>query len=225
MSTSAIELKSPFLRWSESDATLELPAAAPPSDLTALLGHPELVCERMVDPSRAPRLVVTAVVATGLATLAFCAGCAGLVSGRVEWQVLAAPIYVLLALAAATGPLYATSILLAARLPFARLVACVLTAGVVGALLSVAALPLIYLAWVADPEWVGALSVPAAFGLSAAAAASRLRVLLLGLAGLAQGASPMSPGDEFRVRMLARISVMVLGFALTNAIWALERLW
>lgn len=219
------ETKSPFLKWADGDATLEAPPPPPPGNLTALLGAPEVVCERMVDPAKAPALIVTAVAATGLATLAFTAGASGLVSRGVEPQVLWAPVYLLLALAAATGPIYATSILLAARLPMARLVGCVLTAGVVGALLSVAALPVVYLAWIVDPNWLGTLSFPVVFGLSAMAAATRLRVLLLGLAGLNAPDAKMAPEDEARVRMLARIAVMVLGFALTNAIWALERLW
>jgi hypothetical protein len=221
----AREPRSPFLQWADVDTALELPAPPPPSDLAALLGHPELVCERMLEARRAPALIVTAVLAVGLSTLAFCAGVSNLVSRSIELRLLWAPVYVLAALAAATGPLYATSILLAVRLPFARLVACVLTSGVVGALLSLASLPLIYMAWVLDPDWAGSLTLLSAFGLGAIAAASRLRTLLLTLAGLNQPDTKMAAGDEFRVRMLARISVMGLGFALVNAIWALERLW
>ena len=85
----------------------------------------------------------------------------------------------LLALAASLGPIYAASILLAARVPLARLVAALLASAATGSLVLAGLAPPLYLMWRLDSEWAGPLTLCAAFLLSGLSAGARIHRLLL----------------------------------------------
>jgi hypothetical protein len=135
-----------------------------------------------------------------------------------------------MALAASLGPIYATSILLAARVPLARLVAALLASAATGSLLLAALASPLYLLTRLNAEWAGPLMLTSAFLLAGSAAGARVHRLLGLMAeqvtrnALGDSAAKLSGEDAFRVGILARISCMVLAFTLALGFWAFNAL-
>ena len=224
---------SPFVAWS-ADERAPLPdlvdIEAPASLVADLLRDPDAVVERLLDPQRIQSLVLGTLLVIGITTGFFGATAA---SGRFGGDVLRAgtlvPLNALMALAAALGPIYATGLLVAARLPLAKLVATLLSSAATGALILGALAPIPYALWEIDPVWAGPLSLVGAFALSAVVAGARMHGLLRMLAeAIAKGteegdkSGELSDGDRFRVGIIARMSLLFLAFTSALSMWAFD---
>jgi len=232
----ATEPLSPFVPWSaEERAPLPEEALAPPEErqlLLELLRGPALVVERLLDPSRLQGLVVGSLGIITVCTSLFAATLSAAHPDGRLWVVPAAltSCNVLLSLAASLGPIYGASVLLAARVPVARLVATLLAAAATGSLLLAGLAPPMYLLWVLDSEWAGPLMVLGAFALSGWAAGARtyrlLREMAEGVtrAALGDPEAKLSKEDAFRVGILARVSLMMVAFTSALGFWAFKAL-
>jgi hypothetical protein len=226
---------SPFVPWSSEDRTpLEEAEASTPTGqplLVDLLRDPAAVTERLLDPQRLQGLVLGSAGIIAVCT-SFFAAAATIARGKGAWWDSAGltSINVLMSLAASLGPIYATSILLAARVPLARLVAALLASAATGSLLLAALASPLYLLTRLNAEWAGPLMLTSAFLLAGCAAGARVH-RLLGLmaeqvtrSALGDSAAKLSGEDAFRVGILARISCMVLAFTLALGFWAFNAL-
>lgn len=225
---------SPFMPWSQEEREPlpqgEDPTAGGRSLLADLLREPSAIVERLLDPSRLQGLVLgsAGIIAVGTS---FFAAAASVARGKEAWWGAAAltSLNVLMSLAASLGPIYATGILVSARVPMARLVAALLSAAAAGALLLAGMAPPLYLTWRLDPEWGGPLMMVSAFLLSGAAAGARIHRLLSVMAetvtrsALGEGAK-LHEEDAFRVGILARVSWMMLAFTLALGFWGFNAL-
>jgi hypothetical protein len=162
----------------------------------------------------------------------FFAAAASVARGQEAWWGSAAltSLNVLMSLAASLGPIYATSILLAARVPLARLVAALLAATATGSLLLAGLASPLYLLTRLNPEWAGPVMLTSSFLLAGAAAGARIHRLLSLMAETVTGQSlggasaKLSAEDAFRVGILARIAWMMLAFTLALGFWAFNAL-
>ncbi len=226
---------SPFMPWSAEERA-PLPQAeesvADGSSLLAdLLREPAAVTERLLDPARLQGLVVGSVAIIAVGT-SFFAAAASVARGQEAWWGPAgmSSLNVLMALAASLGPIYATGILVSARVPLARLVAAVLSAAATGALLLAGLAPPLYLLWKLDAEWGGPLMLVSAFLMAGAAAGARIHRLLTVMAetvtrrALGDEKARLGEEDAFRVGILARVSWMMLAFTLALGFWAFKAL-
>ena len=228
---------SPFVPWSSEDrAPLhEAEASTPAADrqplLVDLLRDPAAITERLLDAVAAPgpgarlgghhRRVHELLRRGGQRR-----------PGKEAWWGSAAltSLNVLMSLAASLGPIYATSILLAARVPLARLVAALLAAAATGSLLLAGLASPLYLLTRLNPEWAGPLMLTSSFLLAGAAAGARIHRLLSHMAetvtgkALGDAAVKLGQEDAFRVGILARISWMMLAFTLALGFWAFNAL-
>jgi hypothetical protein len=229
------EQLSPFVPWSSEDrsplAEDSAAASGGPSLLVDLLRDPAAVTERLLDPRRLQALVLgSAGIIAGCTS--FFAAAATVARGKEAWWGSAAltSLNVLMSLAASLGPIYATGILLAARVPLARLVAALLAATATGSLLLAGLASPLYLLTRLNAEWAGPLMLTSAFLLAGGAAGARIHRLLSLMAEQvtrqSQGACAMSLSEEdaFRVGILARISWMMLAFTLALGFWAFNAL-
>jgi hypothetical protein len=229
------EQLSPFVPWSSEDRSpLAEDASASsgsPSLLVDLLRDPAAVTERLLDPQRLQALVLgSAGIIAGCTS--FFAAAATVARGKEAWWGSAAltSLNVLMSLAASLGPIYATGILLAARVPLARLVAALLAATATGSLLLAGLASPLYLLTRLNAEWAGPLMLTSAFLLAGGAAGARIHRLLSLMAEQvtrqSQGAAALrlSEDDAFRVGILARISWMMLAFTLALGFWAFNAL-
>ncbi|HYH97025.1 hypothetical protein [Hyalangium sp.] len=231
------EQLSPFVPWSSEDRTplAEAEASTTPSGsqplLVDLLRDPAAVTERLLDPQRLQGLVLGSVGIIAGCT-SFFAAAATVARGKEAWwgSAVLASLNVLMSLAASLGPIYATGILLAARVPLARLVAALLAAAATGSLLLAGLASPLYMLTRLNAEWGGPLMLTSSFLLAGAAAGARIHRLLRLMAEQvtrsALGASTMSLTEEdaFRVGILARISWMMLAFTLALGFWAFNAL-
>lgn len=231
------ESTSPFLVWSAEDLApirdveLELER---PGLLVDLLRSPEGVARRLLTPRELQATLSgsLAVTVTSMALLALAVG-AGLNQTPLALLRGAAlvPANILLAAAAAFGPAYATSILVAARLPMARLVAALTSALAAGAVILAALAPLPYVLLRLDPLWAGPLSLVGAFGLAALVGGARVRAILLALATLVRRATVQDPSaalpedDAHRVGIFARVTMMILAMTVSLSFWAFDALF
>jgi hypothetical protein len=230
---------SPFVPWTSEDRTPLTEAEAVPAAsagqplLVELLRDPAAVTERLLDHTRLQGMVLGSVGIIAGCT-SFFAAAASVSRGKEHWWGSAAltSLNVLMALAASLGPIYAASILLAARVPLARLVAALLAAAATGSLLLAALASPLYLLTRLNPEWAGPLMLTSSFLLAGAAAGARIHRLLSHMAetvtfkALGDGATSakLSAEDAFRVGILARISWMMLAFTLALGFWAFNAL-
>lgn len=225
---------SPFMPWSHEERE-PLPQGEDPtvggrSMLADLLREPSAIVDRVLDPARVQGVVLSSALIITVGT-SFFAAAASVARGEQAWPVAAAltSLNVLMSLAASLGPIYATGILVAARVPLARLVASLLSATAAGSLLLAGLAPPLYLLWRLDGEWGGPLMMVAAFLLAGAAAGARIHRLLSLMAemvtrtALGEGAK-LSAEDAFRVGILARVSWMMLAFTLALGFWAFNAL-
>lgn len=231
-----MEAISPFIPWSVEERA-PLPEPVTPAEperylLVELLREPSAVVERLLDPAKLQGLVLGSVgVITGCTSLFAATSSVARADGR-DWLLPAAmtSANVLLALAASLGPIYAASILVAARVPLARLVAAMLASAATGSLLLAGLAPPLFLLWRLDAEWAGPLLLLAAFFLSGAAAGARIHRLLTLLAesvirsALDNPTATLSAEDAFRVGILARVSWMMVAFTSGLGFWAFNAL-
>jgi hypothetical protein len=226
---------SPFMPWSHEEREPlpqegEDPTAGGRSMLADLLREPSAIVDRVLDPARVQSVVLSSALIIAVGT-SFFAAAASVARGQQAWPVAAAltSLNVLMALAASLGPIYATGILVAARVPLARLVASLLSATAAGSLMLAGLAPPLYLLWRLDAEWGGPLMMVAAFLMAGAAAGARIHRLLSVMAetvtrtALGETAK-LSAEDAFRVGILARVSWMMLAFTLALGFWAFNAL-
>ncbi|HEX8437770.1 hypothetical protein, partial [Archangium sp.] len=176
-------------------------------------------------------LVLGSVGVIAVCTSAFAATSSAARGG--DGQALSAALTsanVLMALAASLGPIYAASILVAARVPLARLVAALLASAATGSLLLAGLAPPLYLLWRLDGEWAGPLLLTGAFLLSGTAAGARIHRLLslmaesVTRAALDNPTAMLSAEDSYRVGILARVSWMMVAFTSGLGFWAFNAL-
>lgn len=223
---------SPFVAWSPADRRIPdalLGGEPTPSLLVELLRDPEAIVGRILDPARQLTLVVGAIGAAAAGTAFFTATMAAARHLGVLWlPSLVAAFDFLLAVGAALGPIYATGLLVSARLPLARLIAAMLAATATGALLLGGLAPAVYALWQLDREWYGPLGFVAAFAFAGLAGGARLHELLTLLAlrisreTRGDPSAVLSGEDAFRVGILARVAMMTLAFTLSLALWAFD---
>ncbi|HLL83775.1 MAG TPA: hypothetical protein VK420_14015 [Longimicrobium sp.] len=231
----SVEPLSPFVPWSESERTT-LPELSELSTerqfLGELLREPASIVERLLEPSRLQGLI--------LGSVGIIAGCTSLFAATVSaargeasaWASSSAlaSVNVLMALAASLGPIYAASILLATRVPLARLVAALLASAATGSLILAGMAPPLYLLWRLDSEWTGPLMLLLSFLLSGWVAGARVHRLLNVMAeavtrsALGDATAVLDDGDAFRVGILARVSWMMLAFTSALGLWAFQAL-
>jgi hypothetical protein len=226
---------SPFMPWSQEERA-PLPEGEDPtvggrSLLADLLREPSAIVDRVLDPARVQAVVLGSMLMIVLGT-SFFASAVCVARGDEEFWWLAAAVTsvnVLMSLAASLGPIYATGILVAARVPLARLVASLVSSTAAGSLVLAGLAPPLYLMWRLDPEWSGPLMVVASFLLAGAAAGARIHRQLSMMAetvtraALGEGAK-LSAEDAFRVGILARVSWMMSTFTLALGFWAFNAL-
>jgi hypothetical protein len=234
--TLSVEPLTPFMPWSvEERAPLPEPGAVGEPEkqlLVELLREPSSIVERLLDPSRLQGLVLGSVGVITVGTSVFAATASAARGGGEAWALPAAlaSMNVLLGLAASLGPIYAASILVAARVPLARLVAALLASAATGSLLLAGLAPPLYLLWKLDAEWAGPLLLTAAFLLSGAAAGARIHGLLsimaesVTRAALGNPTARLSAEDDYRVGILARVSWMMVAFTSGLGFWAFNAL-
>lgn len=226
----------PFMPWSVEERA-PLPESTVPGEperqlLVELLREPSAIVERLLEPARLQGLVVGSVGVITVCTSLFAATSSAAREGSENGALAAilTSVNVLMALAASLGPIYAASILVAARVPLARLVAALLASAATGSLLLAGLAPPLYLLWRLDSEWAGPLLLMAAFLLSGAAAGARIHRLLSLLAesvtraALGNPAATLSEKDAFRVGILARVSWMMVAFTSALGFWAFDAL-
>lgn len=222
---------SPFVAWSA-----EAQAPLPLEELTAERARPGVLVEIITAPERFAARVVEArgMEATigGLLGVAVLGSAAfGLVVRLDQGLPVAAgaglrlALSVVLAVAAAIGPIHAAGVLVAARVPLPRLVAVMLAATAVGAAALAPLGPVVRFLHGYDATWWGPLALVGAFVVAAAVAAVTLRRLLLSLAEEASsgsGRGALSEGDLFRVGIVARMALVFLGYTSMLALWGLR---
>jgi hypothetical protein len=234
VATPKSEPLSPFMPWSQEERE-PLPQSDEPlangrSLLADLLREPTAIVERLLNPAHIQGLVLGSAVIIAVGT-SFFAAAASVARGKEAWwgSAVLTSLNVLMSLAASLGPIYATGILVAARVPLARLVAALLSASAAGSLLLAGLAPPLYLMWRLDAEWGGPLMMVGAFLLSGAAAGARIHRLLSVMAetvtrsALGENAR-LREEDAFRVGIVARVSMMMLAFTLALGFWGFNAL-
>lgn len=167
------------------------------------------------------RLAVSSLVCIGFACFAFVVVS---LSTRDPVSLLRSSVLLpgnlIFALAAALGPIYAASIVYAARIPMARLVSALLTSAAAGAMILAAAAPLPWFAFSVDPKWLGPLGLVLSFALAGLTVGYRLKTILLHLARASS--EGLLERDEERVVIIARIASMVVGLTIAIALWGFD---
>lgn len=224
MSAANTEELSPFVEWPDGPASIDdtlVKDDREDSVLVALLRSPGVIVAKL----RAPRELIPL---TTTATLALMAGAAlfAIVASRNQDALgvcrgaFAAAVAFVTATGAALTPIYGVSLLMGARMPIAKLSACLAAAGATGALVLAAQAPLVLTLLRLDHVWSGPLSVVFAYGLAGLIGGARLYRLLVELATSTVGRSELTASELFRVGVLARVSMMTLGFTLSLALWS-----
>ncbi len=217
-----VEPTSPFLGAVEPAAPLKPRRRTPPLLLT-ILRDPRAVLARMSTTADVQRVVVAS-----LSALAACAIVLAFVVVRGEALVVArsAGLLVanlLLALAASIGPIYATAIVVAARVPIARLVVVLLCSTAAGAMVLVAASFAPWFLLSVDREWLGPVSLVGVFVLAGLAAGFRLHSTLVLFAIDAKGAA-LDEDELARVGALARVASVIIASNVALALWGFDAL-
>lgn len=218
------ETLSPFLVWTEADRRpiAEELDAREGAFVVDLLQDSERIAERLADPVRRQGAIVGAagVIACAMPAFALVVGNA-LTVQNLPALAAVATANTLLALAAALGPTWGASVLFAARLPLARLVAILLCSAATGALVLGGLAPVVHVAWRLDPMWYGPGALFAAMLLAACVAGSRVYRLMLASAALASGGE-LEPGDRARVVRVAEWALLMIAFTSSLSLWAFD---
>lgn len=226
-----LEPLSPFLGYHDDERELPEELVEAPLDpglLVDILRNPAAVCARLLDPVRIVPTVVGAAVlvpacASFFAVVTMTPWADGADIAKAAWMV---PANLLLSLAVALGPTWGVSVLMAVRVPVARLVASMLAAVAAGALVLVALSPVPHALWKLDDHWAGPISLLVVFASAGMIAGSRLKRLLLETAqevtrrASGDPSARLSETDAFRVGVLARMGMVALAFAGSLAVWA-----
>jgi hypothetical protein len=134
-----------------------------------LLRDPSAVTERLLDPQRLQGVVLGSVgIIAGCTSFFAVAATVARGQGSLWAAAGLTSLNVLMSLAASLGPIYATSILLASRVPLARLVAALLAAAATGSLLLAALASPLYLLMRLNAEWTGTITLVSTFLLAGA---------------------------------------------------------
>jgi hypothetical protein len=219
-----VEPRSPFLaptalEGPSLDELVDAQDGAPPLALI-LLSDPDAVVTRLQDPQRLEGLVAGALGVVAVSTALFAGALVGPYGVQAVLRASAlATVSLLLGLAAALGPIYGTSVVMAARLPMGRLVGVLLAAVASGALLLPGLAPAVHFALRFDPEWWGPGAAVGSFGAMGLVTGLRLRRLLL---SLAEAPGDLSPGGRFRVGVLTRMALAFTGLTVSLAFWAFD---
>lgn len=225
MSTPTTEELSPFVEWrAEEDGVVPDTLVGDDREdsvLVALLRSPSVIVRKLRDPREVIPLTTTAMVALMLSAALF-----AIVAARNEslWVIARGALGAALAFLTATGaaitPIYGVSMLLQARLPLTRLAACLAAAGATGALVLAAQAPLVLTFLKLDAAWAGPMSVVAAYAIAGLIGGARLYRMLVELATSTIGRPSLTQSELFRVGILARVSMMILGLTLSLALWS-----
>lgn len=216
---------SPFLAWSEEDrAPLpdELLAAPDESIVVDLLNDPAAVVARLDAPVPLQRTVLASVAMIAAATSVL-----GLVVARAMGPgatfvtALLCVVDAFAALAAALGPIHATSVLLAARIPLARLVAIQLAGAAAGSVAAAALAPVVHVLWALDHLWMGPTALFLTFLAGAVVGGLRVwRLMHLHADRVSDGS--LDVDDAFRVGVVARVAMMATALTSALAFWTFE---
>ncbi len=220
------EMLSPFVPWSADDRA---PPAAnlttlPPRESVAmdLLRGPERLAHQLDDHLRRRALTLSAIGIIMAGSLVFAACSRENARLAITIQVAGLVVASMLAAVAATlGPVYGASLILAARIPFSRLVPTLLLASAAGMLVLGGASPLLRILWRHDGVWTGQLATLTTFALAASLAGTRIRRLLYTQAERLAGGI-LSPGDAYRIGILTRVSLVLLA---TNHVLVVRALY
>lgn len=218
-----IEPASPFSELEAELPRLEalLPPARP-SLLSELYGPPAALAARLLDPEVRAEVIRTSILAIIIGTGLFAAlatshlGAWG--SARAA-LLLAANTF--LGLMGALGPIYATGLLVAARLPLSRWVGVLLSGAASSALLLGALGPIAHLAFRVDPLWAGPLSLAAAFLIAGLSGGLRLYRVLHALAHAVRGEA-LRDGELFRLKIQARMALVFTALTGALGLWAFD---
>jgi hypothetical protein len=227
---------SPFVLWSAEDLLPVEDIALAEEDrglFVDLLQDPDALVKRMLDPTRIQSTLLGSllVMVSSMSVFALAAGSGiGLDAPGLFRATTLLPLNTLLAVAAALGPAYATSILVAARMPMARLVTAMTSALAAGSVILAALSPLPYVLLELDPVWAGPLSLVGSFAAAAMLSGIRVRRTLMAMAVAVRRASLDDPAVELpdevahRVGILARMTMVVLAFTVSLSFWAFDAL-
>lgn len=221
-----VELASPFIASEETGPELKaLVERQPPSLLQQLLTDPKAIAERMLDPTLAPKTMAHTVSLLLLSTTLTGAFLASL--SRVEiWRAAGLlPVALVLAVAAAMGPVAATAVMAGARLPWQLLAAALTTAVTAGALTLAALAPIAVVAMSLNREWLGPLAVVGSFAIAGIVSGRRIHTVLVALAQTVNTRAGGVKLDEEaleRVRLVGRVAFVQLAFTTSLAIWSLK---
>jgi hypothetical protein len=234
--TFGVEPLSPFVSW-EAEERVPMSGDLLESDgqkslVVALLREPSQVVERLLDPSQAQSLVLGSLAAVAVGTGFFSViGAFARGAESPAWSAALMVFDVLLAMGAALGPIYATGLVLSARLPLARLVSVLLSSAATGSLLLAGLAPPMFVLWRMDSNWWGPLALLSAFALGGAAGGFRAYQVLFGLAeamvraSRRDAAAVLTPDDVYRVGILARVALMLVAFTTALAAFAFNTLY
>ncbi len=221
-----IEPTSPFVIVEREEVRVDLEEERPRALLLDLLGPPERIADRLLDPRELERTLLGSIAAIAVSTGLY-AVVLMLPHGAIPAlrSAALAAINPLIALAAAFGPIWAAGILVSARLPLSRLVGTLVTSAAAGALIlaALAPIPHFLLKW--DPIWAGPLAVVLCFAVSALIGGARIRRTLVLLAEHTKRAhqrQPLDPAERDRVAMLARTALIITAFTGALAVWGFD---
>jgi hypothetical protein len=196
--------------------------------LLELLGSPEPLIDRLLAPGELDR-VILASIGTIVASTSFFTMIALSSSGWLKAPLSAAlaSLTTLLALAAAFGPIYAAGLLLAARIPLARLVALLVSSAATGTLMLAACAPIPFFLLRIDRMWAGPIALMLAFLVTGAVSGARIyRMMFLfaeKMLDLSEGSgAQLNPDQRHRVGVLARVSMLITTFTLAFALWGFD---
>jgi hypothetical protein len=224
-----LEPVSPFAEPSAAEARIDdLLPSKEPNSLLMLVRDPEAVAKRLLHPDSQREVITTAVLGIAIGTAIF-----AIVAGPEAGPFAAARAAVLLAfntfagLIAALGPIYATSLLVAARIPLHRLVGVLLASAATGALLLGGLAPIALLLGRIDPVWAGPLALLGAFAIAGLTAGARIYRLLHLVAKAVRrygtdAESPLRESELFRLKILARMALVIASLTGTLALWAFD---
>lgn len=225
MSAPMLECVSPFVDSRDDGPTLsELLQRQAPSLLKDLLTNPAALAERMLDPVEAPRSMAQTLgllVATSAMTGGFLASVS--TAGILRAAALL-PVAVVLAVAAAMGPVAATALLAGARVPWQLLAAALTAAVTAGALTLIALVPIAVVLMRIDPIWAGPLAVTCSFLIAGAISGFRIHEVLKALATMvcARTGEPLAGERVGRIDLVGRVAMVQLAFTMSVAVWSLK---
>lgn len=219
-----VEPTSPFVRRESDEVFVERRAPREAPVAVSILKDPDRVVDLIVEKNAIDRVVLASLLCLAVSTLVF----TNVTLARAPWLDIVrasvlVPTNILLALAATLGPLYATSIVFAARVPIARLVAVLLSSTATGAMILAALAPIPWFAFSTDTIWRGPIALCAVFVVAGGVAGSRLMKSLSRLAARSSNA-PLTDDEKHRIAIVGRIGFMLVALTVGVAAWGFDAL-